>query len=84
MGWEQWFQGWVVHKETHRRFNLVRHEDETGVSGTGIVAQGVQFPGGKIVMRWTTDTSSTTFFDSIEDVEAVHGHDGKTEVIWVD
>jgi hypothetical protein len=84
MNWLRWFQGWPVRKEIHRRFNLVRHEDETGVSGTGIVAQGVQFSGGKVAMRWTTDTSSTTFFDSIKDVEAVHGHDGKTEVVWVD
>lgn len=83
---QAWYQGWPVTREAkpHRRFNLVRHEDETGVSGTGIVAQGVQFASGKVAMNWTTDHTSTTIFDSIEEVKAVHGHGGKTEVVWVD
>lgn len=80
MSWRQWFLGWSVCKEElYRRFNLVRHEDETGV-----IAQGVQFSNGRVVMQWTTDTVSITVFDSIEDVEAIHGHGGKTEVVWLD
>jgi len=83
---QAWYEGWAVvcEEKAHRRFNLVRYEDETGVSGTGIVAQGVQFADGRIVIKWVTDTSSTTIFDSIEDVETVHGHGGKTEVVWLD
>jgi hypothetical protein len=62
-------------------FALHRHEDETGVSGTGVIADGVVFPDGKVALRWRTATASTTFFDSVEDMLAVHGHSGKTEMV---
>lgn len=67
-----------------RKFALYRHEDASGVSGTGIVAYGVQFPppNGKCVVAWATDTTSVGVYDDIQDVEAVHGHEGGTEVIW--
>ena len=67
-----------------RRFNLRRLEDETGISGTGVVTEGVQFSNGTCVMRWLTDTTSTAFYNSIEDVVIIHGHQGKTVVEWVD
>jgi hypothetical protein len=67
-----------------RMFSLVRHEDETGVSGTGIVAQGVRFASGKCAMCWLTDTSSVAVYDSMEDLIKIHGHNGKTEVMWHD
>lgn len=64
------------------RFYLNRVEDETGVSGTGIVAEGVQFTDGTAVLRWTTATSSTAVYASIGDVEAIHGHGGSTQIVW--
>lgn len=68
-----------------RRFQLHRDEDLTGISGTGVVAEGVQWStGGQCVYRWLTATSTTTFADSIADVEAIHGHDGRTRVVWLD
>ncbi len=67
-----------------RRFNLVRNEDESGVSGTGIVAQGVQFDDGTCAMRWLTETASTAVYDSIGDLEKIHGHGGKTVIDWID
>lgn len=67
-----------------RRFHLVRDEDETGISGTGIVAEGIQFSDGRCVLRWTTTTSSTGYYDTILHVEHLHGHNGKTRVVWVD
>lgn len=63
-------------------FNLQRDEDETGISGTGIVANGVVFPDGSVAMRWATDVASTAVYASIEDVEHIHGHGGKTRVIF--
>lgn len=66
-----------------RLFKLNRVEDETGVSGTGEVAGGVVFPDGRVVMRWFTQTASTAFYDSISDVETIHGHDGKTLVVFI-
>lgn len=64
-------------------FYLNRVEDETGVSGVGYVAGGVEFPDGKVVMRWFTATASTAFYDSIQDVVEIHGHGGKTQVVFV-
>lgn len=64
-----------------RPFELHRDEDETGVSGTGIVAEGVVFADGRVVLRWKTATASTTLFDSVEQMMKVHGHDGKTRLV---
>ena len=67
-----------------RRFELHRHEDETGISGTGLVAWGVCFPDGRCALRWNTAVASTACYDSLGDLEAIHGHNGRTEVVWVD
>ncbi len=68
-----------------RRFVLNRTEDESGVSGTGIVAEGIMFSDGRVVMRWCVgEHRSTSSFDSIEDVLGIHGHEGKTQVKWID
>lgn len=67
-----------------KRFKLVRAVDATGISGTGRVAEGVQFRDGTCVMRWLTDTRSTAYYDSIEDLVTIHGHGGQTVVEWID
>ena len=67
-----------------RRFKLIREEDDSGVSGTGEIAEGVEFTGGKCVLRWLTATASTNFYDSMKDVKHIHGHGGHTKVQWVD
>ena len=66
-----------------RLFELQRDVDETGVSGVGVVAHGIVFPDGSVAMRWATGTASTAVYASIEDVEAIHGHGGKTRAIFV-
>lgn len=68
-----------------KRFVLERVEDETGVSGTGIVAEGVQFSDGVCSMRWSSSwPSSVVHYEGIEAVEHVHGHGGKTKIVWLD
>jgi hypothetical protein len=67
-----------------RRFELHRTVDETGISGTGVVAQGNEFDDGTCVMRWTVGPSSTAVYDSIVDIDAIHGHGGKTQIVWLD
>jgi hypothetical protein len=67
-----------------RRFKLVRDVDVTGVSGTGIVAEGVQFSDGKCVVRWLSAHAATVVWDNIDDALAIHGHGGHTVVEWVD
>lgn len=64
-----------------RPFRLVRTEDVTGLSGTGIVAWGCVFPDGKAVTRWcVSDVRQTCVWDSLSDIMAVHGHDGRTTI----
>lgn len=69
-----------------RRFILKRDEDETGMSGTGTVAYGVEFNNGMVVMSWDSKFTSVSTFTSISVVEQLHSHSGKdnTEVLWVD
>jgi hypothetical protein len=67
-----------------RRFRLIRHHDVSGVSGTGPVAEGVQFTDGAVALRWYGDYPTTTVWDAIESVIAIHGHAGATEVEWLD
>jgi len=67
-----------------RRFALERDEDETGVSGTGRVAYGVQFSDGSVALRWSTEWTSTAVYAGMADVEHIHGHNGMTRVVWLD
>jgi len=67
-----------------RKFILYRSEDECNVSGTGIVAEGIQFSSGRCVISWITATPSVAVYENIADVEIVHGHGGKTVVKWID
>lgn len=64
-------------------FELHRDKDEGGISGTGVVAQGVIFDNGWCSLLWLTEHTSAAFYTSIEEVIAIHGHDGKTRVMQV-
>ena len=70
-----------------RRFYLYRKEDESGVSGTGVVAVGIEFPSGQCVMEWVTKRTaegSLAVYDTMAGLEEVHGHGGKTEIHFYD
>lgn len=67
-----------------RLFVLHRHVDASGVSGTGIVADGVDF-GPYVVLCWRTTAAGVPglgIYRSIEEVETIHGHGGLTRVVW--
>ena len=64
-----------------KEFHLVRLEDETGVSGTGIVARGVVLPSGAVCMEWVTFHSSICLYKNLADIEQIHGHNGKTILV---
>jgi hypothetical protein len=66
-----------------KQCHLVRTEDISGVSGTGHVAEGVVFSNGWSVLRWVSEHPGLEFFRSTEDVEAVHGHGGKTKIVFL-
>ena len=67
-----------------RRFYLNRLHDVSGVSGEGIVAEGVVLSNGQVVLRWLGKYSSIEIHRSIEIIAAIHGHDGKTVIEWDD
>lgn len=67
-----------------RRFVLRRMEDETGVSGTGDVAEGVVFGDGTTVLHWRTTPTSTGIYSSVANLEDLHGHGGRTLVVFLD
>jgi hypothetical protein len=71
---------------TSRRFELHRDTDQTGVSGTGIVAEGIAFSDGTAALRWTSEwPTSVVFHDrGVEAIKKIHGHNGATRIVWLD
>jgi hypothetical protein len=64
-------------------FVLRRKVDVTGISGTGVVADGAVFPDGRVATRWrggTTGVAQTCAWDNLVHVRRIHGHDGNTEL----
>lgn len=70
------------HPKNLRAFYLYRQEDVSGVSGTGIVAVGVVLPSGHAVMEWCSRWPTVTVFQTIDQVERIHGHGGRTSIGW--
>ncbi|MGV9803909.1 hypothetical protein ACWDTP_38320, partial [Mycobacterium sp. NPDC003449] len=68
----------------HRVFGLQRDHDPTGVSGTGHVADGAEWPDGTVTIRWRGERPSTVNWTSLDDAMAIHGHGGATRIIWAD
>lgn len=68
-----------------RTFHLQRDEDVTGASGTGRVADGVQWPDGTVTVKWRGEyASEVSWPKGMDAVERIHGHDGRTVVVWHD
>ena len=67
-----------------KRFYMYRKTDESGVSGTGMVVEGVLLSNTKCIASWRTVHKSVAVYDSLAEMEAIHGHDGSTVMIWVD
>lgn len=71
---------------TFRRFVLERETDVSGVSGVGVVAEGVLFSNGVVALQWTSAFPTSVVFHQrgMESVEAVHGHNGATRIVFLD
>lgn len=65
-----------------RLFHLDRRQDLTGVSGTGVIAEGVEFSDGTVVLHWINPPRSTGVYPDIDAVVAVHDHEDMTKVVW--
>jgi hypothetical protein len=57
-----------------RRFVMHRTHDVSGVSGTGLVLEGVLFSTGVVVVHWLTPPprGSISVFDSLDQFLAIH------------
>jgi hypothetical protein len=69
----------AVESTNPRLFTLIRHADETGISGTGRVLDGAIFHTGQVVVCWRSDLrtdkpgfSSLVVYNSWEAFEAIH------------
>jgi hypothetical protein len=63
-------------------FYLERLIDDSGVSGTGKVAEGVVFKNGEVHMHWLGEVSSVEIFHTVKELERIHGHGGHTVIKW--
>ena len=67
-----------------RRFQLHRDADPSGISGTGVVADGVEWPDGTASVRWRSAHPSVVFWDrGRASIDHVHGHAG-SRIVWID
>ena len=55
-------------------FTVCRQSDETGISGEGVVIEGVAFATGHTVIHWLTPAprGSIAFFDAFDDFIKIH------------
>ena len=67
-----------------RPFVLVRTDDETGTSGTGIVAEGVEFSNGQVAMHWLSQMETVSIYANLKVVEVLHGHEDRTKIVFPD
>lgn len=75
----------VAAKARPRRFHLLRERDVSGVSGVGIVAEGVEWSDGTVTLHWGGRFPTTTVWqDGIDALLTIHGHNGLTTVQWID
>ena len=81
-------------KSSSKLFQLIRTIDITGISGTGVVAEGVEFSDGTVaIRRLDSGVSSenrkrgvrptTVVHESIESVIALHGHNGASVIEYI-
>lgn len=66
-----------------RTFTLTRGKDESGVSGIGVVLEGVEFTDERIVVRWFGKHCSTVVWDNFAEFWLIHvaGHPTNDSVI---
>ena len=70
-------------------FTVCRQTDESGISGTGVVIEGVQYATGQVVFHWLTPApkGSIAIFEGLNDFKRVHINphpDNKTIITWSD
>jgi hypothetical protein len=67
-----------------RRFALIRGVDHDGVARVDVVAFGVAFADGQVVLRWCSAHPATSNWNSLDDMLAVHGLGRGADLQWID
>ncbi len=69
-----------------KTFTLERDEDETGISGTGTVAEGIEFTDGTVALKWVVGEHRSVVYwpGGMNAVDAIHGHNGKTRIVYLE
>ncbi|MFF8406954.1 hypothetical protein ACF06P_35675 [Streptomyces sp. NPDC015684] len=73
-----------------RPFVAQRDEDVSGVSGEGVIAEGVQFSDGWVVTHWLDQPpmhepkTDVWHNKGSRPFERIHGHGGATRILWAD
>ena len=65
-----------------RGFKLIRDEDVSGVSGIGVVAEGGVVSDGRVILAWLGQYPTMEELPSVAALEAIHGHGGRTRVVF--
>lgn len=66
-----------------RRFVLVRHIDVTGISGTGKIAVGTEWPDKTCTMFWL-GTKTHGFYHDMNQIQEIHCYGGNAHVEFAD
>jgi len=80
----------MSHPPFPRAFVVQRDEDVSGVSGEGVVAEGVQFSDGWVATHWLDQPpmhepkTDVWHNKGAAPFERVHGHGGRTRILWAD
>lgn len=69
---------------TLRRFILLRVEDVSGSSGTGVVAHGVQWKRDGKEQVIPSFADSFKVFSDLDTMMLIHAHEGRTRFHWQD
>ena len=67
-----------------RRFILRRLVDDSGISGTGPVAEGVEFEDGQYSLSWNSRFHTVEIGPNVKTLLALHGHGGHSMIEWID
>lgn len=65
-------------------YEMIRDEDVSGVSGTGPVAQLVEFDSGEVAVSFyphTANVPNVIVYHSLADADKIHGHQGRTRLV---
>lgn len=82
--------GLVFHRPEFRRFVFNRKVDVTGISGTGVRVEGVVFSDGWAVSHWldlppmSQPKTEVWHNPGTDPLIQISGHNGASEVVWLD